>query len=229
MGHSDSWFFRATVGVSCGHSQLLQYLKWFNNTQGENAEFKIKGKPRRGEAAYTEMGKSFGHWCLVCPPDPGWSLLPCPAWRSLGPQCGIALPAWCCMAEGCRPGRGVGPSLAPSMDRPNASGFPLSGGSRMPGAGAGQGREGEAGRPFPVAVLCLVRSHGLPASILSVGPVCVAWSRKESLLCFQKSRKCGTEGALSPCSCPAEATVHRQYPLPNPRGLGVRIFGRHPG
>lgn len=30
---SDSWFFRATVGVACGHSQLLQDLKRFNDTQ----------------------------------------------------------------------------------------------------------------------------------------------------------------------------------------------------
>lgn len=58
LGRSGSWLFRATVGVACGHSQLLQYLKWFNNTQGENAEFKIKGKPRRGEAAYTKMGEA---------------------------------------------------------------------------------------------------------------------------------------------------------------------------
>lgn len=49
--------FRVTVGVTCGHSQLLQYLKWFDNSQGENAEFKIKGKHRRREAAYAEMGK----------------------------------------------------------------------------------------------------------------------------------------------------------------------------
>lgn len=56
----DSCFFRATVaGVAGGHSQLLQYLKWFNNMQGENREFKIKGKPRRGEAAHMETGKVF--------------------------------------------------------------------------------------------------------------------------------------------------------------------------
>lgn len=29
----ESWFFRATVGIAGGHSQLLQYLKWFNNMQ----------------------------------------------------------------------------------------------------------------------------------------------------------------------------------------------------
>lgn len=53
----DSWFFRATVGVAGGHSQLLQYLKWFNNMQGESIELKIKGKPRRGEAAHRETGE----------------------------------------------------------------------------------------------------------------------------------------------------------------------------
>lgn len=96
LGHSDSWLFRATVAVACGHSQVLQYLKWFHNTRGENAEIGMQGNPR-GEAAYTEVGRPLGHWCLVCPPDPGWSLLPGPAWRSLGPQRGIALPhgaAW---------------------------------------------------------------------------------------------------------------------------------------
>lgn len=55
----DSWFFRATVGVAGGHSQLLQYLKWFNNMRGGNREFKIKGKPKRGEAAHTEPGEVF--------------------------------------------------------------------------------------------------------------------------------------------------------------------------
>lgn len=67
LGRSDSWFFRAVVGVACGHSQLLQYLKLFNKAQGENTEFKMKGKPkpRRGQAAYAEMGKSF--WSLVFP------------------------------------------------------------------------------------------------------------------------------------------------------------------
>lgn len=47
----------------------------------------------------------------------------------------------------------------------------------MPGAGAAQGSEGEAGRLFPMAVLCLVRSRELelPASfILNVGSICVA-------------------------------------------------------
>lgn len=120
LGPRDSWFFRAIVGVDCGHSQLLQYLKWSNNTQGENTEFQIKGKPNPEEERQPILrwGSPSGHWCLVCPPDPVWSLLPCPAWRSLGPQCGKPLPAWCCMVEGCGPG--VGPSLAPSMDRPDA-------------------------------------------------------------------------------------------------------------
>lgn len=33
LDQRDSWCFRAIVGVDCGHSQLLQYLKWLNNTQ----------------------------------------------------------------------------------------------------------------------------------------------------------------------------------------------------
>lgn len=47
----------------------------------------------------------------------------------------------------------------------------------MPGVGAAQGGEGEAGRLFPMAVPCLVRSRGLelPASfILKVRSICVA-------------------------------------------------------
>lgn len=73
------------------------------------------------------------------------------------------------------------PALTPSRDRPSAplhdGLFSPGGGSRMPGAGAAEGGEGEAGRLFPMAVLCLVRSRGLelPASfILNVRSICVA-------------------------------------------------------
>ena len=41
---------------------------------------KIKGKPRRGEAANTEMGEVLLVTGVACSPDPGWvALLPCPA------------------------------------------------------------------------------------------------------------------------------------------------------
>lgn len=155
----ESWLFRATVGIAGGHSQLLQYLKWFNNMRGENREFKIKGKPRRGEAAHMETGKSF--WCLVCSPDPGWPLLPCPAWRAHGPQCGIPRSAWCCMEGGCWPGGCLPhPQHLPwiGLKLPFTIGFLPSGGSRKPGSGAspGDGR----GRHFPHGCALLVRSHG---------------------------------------------------------------------
>lgn len=45
----------------------------------------------------------------------------------------------------------------------------------MLGAGAARGVRGKAGRVFPTAVLCPVRSHGLPVSfILNVGSSCLA-------------------------------------------------------
>lgn len=138
QGRSHRWLFRATVAIACGHSQVLQYLKWFHNTWGENAEIEMQGN-LRGEAAYPEGRSPLGHWCLVCPPDPGWSLLPCPAWRSPGPQRGIALPAWCCMAEVCRPGRGWAHPWHLPWIGPMQLAFPPWGGSRI----QEQGQAGE--------------------------------------------------------------------------------------
>lgn len=115
----ESWLFRATVGIAGGHSQLLQYLKWFNNMRGENREFKARAKPRRGEAAHMESGKSF--WCLVCSPDPGWPLLPCPAWRA--PWTPVRHTTLRMVLHG-RGAAGLGSCLphppAPSMDEPEA-------------------------------------------------------------------------------------------------------------
>lgn len=102
-------------------------------------------------------------------------------------------------------------SLAPSMDRPNATGFSPSGGSRMPGTEAAREREGKAGTTFPASVGCLP-----PPCVLDQSVWLQRAERRVSLLCFQKPRECGTDEVCSPCSCPAAATVPRWCPLPTP-------------
>lgn len=150
---------------------VQQYARRKHRTQNKGQTRKRRGSPQG------DGGSPSGHWCLVCSPDPGWSLLPRLAWRSLGPQCGIPPPAWCCMARGLL-APGAGPILGLpwiGLMLPFTTGFFPSGGSRKPGTGQPRGFQGMAGRPFPVAVLCPVRSRGLPVSfILNVGLICVA-------------------------------------------------------
>lgn len=104
----------------------------------------------------------------------------------------------------------------------------------MVGVGAAQGSEGDTRRPFPMAVLCLIRSCGLPASfILNVGSICVARkSRQTSLYCVLPEAQ-GVRHRGSPLSLVARgpSSSHCPQVAPTPqshRGVGGRgVFGRH--
>lgn len=68
LGQKRSWVFEINSWCSLWSLTTAPVFEVIKPYAGENTECKSKGKPRRAEAARTEMReRGSGHWCLVVP------------------------------------------------------------------------------------------------------------------------------------------------------------------